>query len=86
MMMPAVVRERDHCELAFGVLRALMVSYSLWGCSSGLEPSQLSETLQASAPEVERVLGYLAGEGLVCVEPGSGRARLTDRAADDLLC
>jgi len=63
-----------------------MVNYSLWGSSSGLEPSHLSDALQASEPQMDSVLGYLAGEGLVCIDPGSGRVRLTQRAADDLLC
>jgi len=86
MMMPGIVRERNNCELAFGVLKALMVSYSLWGSYSGLEPSDLSCTLQASPPELASVLDYLAGEGLVSIDPNSGRVRLTDRGADDLLC
>ncbi len=81
-----VCRERTSCELAFGVLKALMVSYSLWGSSSGLEPSQLSAALQTGEIGLDGVLDYLAAEGLVYTEASSGRVRLTDRAARDLLC
>ncbi len=84
-MMPGSVRERNHCELAFGVLKTLMVNHSLWGSSGGLDPSHLSDALHASVPQLDSVLGYLSGEGLVCIDPQSGRVRLTDRAADDLL-
>ena len=84
-MVPGVCRERTGCELAFGILKTLMVSYSLWGSSSGLEPSQLSDALQTSEPDLDGILDYLAGEGLVCTEAGTGRVRLTDRAARDFL-
>ena len=84
-MISGVGRERTGCELVFGVLKTLMVSYSLWGSSSGLKPSHLSDALQTSEPGVDSILDYLSGEGLVCIDPDTGTVRLTDRAARDFL-
>ena len=78
-------RERTGCELAFGILKTLMVGYSLWGPSSGLEPSSLSDALHSSEPDMDGILAYLSGEGLVSIDPQTGSVRLTDRAAREFL-
>ncbi len=84
-MMPGACRVRSGSELVFGVLKALMVSYRLWGSSSGLEMSQLSDALRTTEPRLDGVLNYLAGEGLVCIDRGRSTVRLTDDGARVLL-
>ena len=84
-MLLTVDRARTGSELAFGVLRTLMASYSLWGSSSGLEPSQLLSVLRTAEPALAAVLDYLSGEGLILTDPDSGKVRLTDHAAQ-LFC
>ena len=84
-MVSGASRERTGCELVFGILKTLMVSYSLWGTSSGLEPSHLSDALHTSEPDMDGILDYLSGEGLISIDPATGRVRLTDHAARDLL-
>jgi hypothetical protein len=84
-MVLGACRERSGSELVFGVLKALMVSYRLWGSSSGLERSLLSDVLRTTEPDLGGVLDYLAGEGLVSVDVATGTVRLTDHGARDLL-
>ena len=84
-MIPAIYRERSGSELAFGVLRALMMSYQLWGLDGGLQLSELSDYLHTSEHRLDGVLAYLAGEGLVSFHGGDGVVRLTNDGARDLL-
>jgi hypothetical protein len=84
-MVSGACRARSGSELVFGVLKALMVSYHLWGSSSGLERSHLSEALRTTEPDLGGVLDYLMGEGLVSVDVDTGTVRLTDHGAHDLL-
>ena len=78
-------REHSTSEVVFGVLKTLMVSYHLWGSSSGLERSLLSDALRTTEPSLEGALDYLTGEGLVCIDPDTGAVRLTDHGVRDLL-
>jgi Mn-dependent DtxR family transcriptional regulator len=72
-------RERSGCELAFGLLKTLMIGYQLWGVDSGVELAELAESLCTSDQRVDGVVTYLTGEGLVCVDQ-AGTVRLTDHA------
>jgi hypothetical protein len=63
-----------------------MVSYHLWGSLSGMQRRHLSDTLRITDPDLDGILDYLAGEGLVSIDPGSGVVHLTDHGARDLLC
>ena len=83
--MSEAYRERSRSELVFGVLKTLMMSYRLWGSSSGMERAHLSDALRTTEPHLGGVLDYLAAEGLVHIDAGSGTVRLTDQGARALL-
>ena len=72
-------RERSGCELAFGLLKTLMIGYQLWGADSGVEVTELAQSLCVSNQRVDGVVTYLTGEGLVRVDH-AGTVRLTDHA------
>jgi len=84
-MMPGTNRERSGCELVFGVLKALMVGYRLWGHDSGVTLRELAEFLGAPDTRIGGVVGFLVGEGLVVVSLDEGVVRLTDQGAQALL-
>ncbi len=84
-MIPELDRERSGSELVFGLLKTLMVGYQLWGAESALHVGELAGCLHTTDTRVTGLVVYLAGEGLVSVDRGTGTVRLTEHGARDLL-
>ncbi|MFI5365638.1 MAG: hypothetical protein ACHQ4J_08445 [Candidatus Binatia bacterium] len=84
-MMTGRSRERSGSELAFGLLKSLMIGYRLWGAGSVLELSQLSAGLGTTDGRLGSVLTLLVCEGLICLDQAAGTVRLSDLGARNLL-
>ena len=84
-MMTERSRERSGSELAFGLLKSLMIGYRLWGAGSVLELSQLSAVLGTTDGRLGSVLTLLVREGLICLDQAAGTVRLSDFGARNLL-
>jgi len=84
-MIPVSGRERSGSELVFGMLKALMLGYQMWGAESNWSLGDLSGFLRTTDARLGSVLTYLAGEGLVSLDSAAGTVRLSDHGAAKLL-
>jgi hypothetical protein len=83
-MMLGVPRERSGSELVFGLLKSLMLGYRLWGVESGLQLSELAALMRTTDTRLAGLVVYLATEGLVVLDNGTGTVRLTEQGARNL--
>jgi hypothetical protein len=84
-MMTGRSRERSGSELAFGLLKSLMIGYRLWGTESVLELSELPTFLGTTGSRLGSVLSLLVFEGLICLDQTAGTVRLSASGARNLL-
>jgi len=77
-------RERSGSELVFGMLKALMLGYQMWGTESHWSFTDLSAFLRTSDARLGSALTYLHGEGLVSLDYTACTVRLSNHGAAKL--
>jgi hypothetical protein len=71
-------------EVAFVIVRLLMIDRLFWGRGNGLGFTTLREAIGAPPRQVARAVSCLCDEGLVQVDRTRRRVGLTDRAMREL--
>jgi DNA-binding IclR family transcriptional regulator len=75
---------KGQAELAFVIVRLLMIDRLFWGCHGGLGLATLGRVIGAPPRQVARAVSSLRDEGLVRVDRARRRVGLTDLAVREL--
>lgn len=83
--MSSVPQESEGGQLAFDILRALMIGYQLWGIHSRWHLDDLCRFLGASEALLGVAVDELDGAGVVRLDRNAGTVRLTRSGAHQFL-
>ncbi len=74
----------SRAEAAFGILRTLMRAELLWA-DSGLSLRALVEIPRITPPVLRRAVARLVADGVIEIDQGAQRVRLSEQARRDLV-